>query len=252
MRALTIVLLLVMSNLSPAQSYYDIANEKTGNISYSEPQILGLWKVLKVMVGNKEPTPTAKWFLYENAGKITGGNGNIENLNGTYNYDRENKKLLQSNKNEVDPYGAFTVGFSEEGKYMTWQRMEDGMEVNVLLESIARKPKAPWDLIVGGWSMYKVELLDPETQQVSKVSNLEKDRYFFMWDRAYRKFNAAGEQVETGVWHIGGHSNEIWTISNTDNTKTIWQFEFSENENNMTWTKEDENRVLKVYLEKDK
>ncbi|WP_422006999.1 hypothetical protein [Roseivirga pacifica] len=250
MRALAIVLLLLMGNLSPAQSYYDIANEKMGNISFTQVELIGMWTVVKVMVGNRELTPTAKWFKYESTGKITGGNGNIQNLNGAYTFDRENKTLVQSNENEVDSYGAFNVSFSDDGKYMAWQRMEDGMEVNVLLERTSEKPKAPWDLIVGGWTMSKAELLNPETKQVQKTLDLERDRYFFMWDRAYRKFNAAGEQVETGVWHIGGHSNEVWTINNADNTKTIWQVEFSKNENHMTWTKEDENGLLKVYFEK--
>ena len=96
MRALAIVLLLLMGNLSPAQSYYDIANEKTGNISFTQVELIGMWTVIKVMVGNRELTPTAKWFKYESTGKITGGNGNIQNLNGAYTFDRENKDFLYS------------------------------------------------------------------------------------------------------------------------------------------------------------
>ena len=133
---------------------------------------------------------------------------------------------------------------------MTWERMEDGMKVIVQLTKVDKKPKAPWDLLQGGWTINKSEGVDPETGKVKSIYDLDKERYFFMWDRAYRKFNSTGQQIETGIWHIGAHSHEIWTISNSDNTKTIWDLTFENDV--MIWSQKRGNELVKVYFERGK
>ena len=52
-----LLFLFLVANLTLAQSYSDIANQKTGNYSYVAKPIAGLWKVDKVFVGEEELTP---------------------------------------------------------------------------------------------------------------------------------------------------------------------------------------------------
>ncbi|NVJ46880.1 MAG: hypothetical protein HWE07_07120 [Cytophagia bacterium] len=206
----------------------------------------GLWEVNEVMVGDRNVTPTAKWFLFQEDGSLTAGNGNIENFSGFYQYDAAKKELTQSNGSEPDPYGSFKTKLTNSN--MTWERIEDGMKVIVQLTKVDKKPKAPWDLLQGGWIEMSDQVTNTETG-ISSISDLEPSRYFFMWDRAYRKFNSTGQQIETGVWHIGAHSHEIWTITNADNTKTIWDLTFEKDV--MIWSQKRGNELVKVYFEKD-
>lgn len=213
---------------------------------FAQNEPLGLWAVNEVMVGGRNVTPTAKWFLFQKDGSLTSGNGNIENFSGFYDYDAAKKELMQSNGNEPDPYGAFKTELTK--SHMTWERLEDGMKVIVQLTKVDKKPKAPWDLLQGGWIEVSDEVTNTETG-ISSISDLEPSRYFFMWDRAYRKLNSTGQQIETGVWHIGGHSHEIWTITNADNTKTKW--ELTIDGDTMIWSQRRGNELIKVYFERD-
>ncbi|WP_420385312.1 hypothetical protein [Roseivirga sp.] len=215
--------------------------------SFAQNDLLGLWEVNEVTVGDRQLTPTAKWFLFEKDGTLTSGNGNIENFGGTFEYNSSNKELMHSNGKEPDPYGPFKTRLTD--SQMTWERMEDGIKVVVQLSRVDKKPKAPWDLLQGGWQISKSEGVDPETGKVKSLYDIDKERYFFMWDRAYRKFNSTGQMIETGVWHIGGHSNEVWTISNADNTKTKWQLSFEDNV--MIWSQKRGNEMIKVHFERN-
>ena len=131
---------------------------------------------------------------------------------------------------------------------MTWERLEDGMKVIVQLTKVDKKPKAPWDLLQGGWTEVGFEKTNLETG-VGVIADVESTKYFFMWDRAYRRTNEFGKIMETGIWHIGGHSNEIWTITNSDNTKTIWELTFDGE--TMIWSQQRGNELIKVYFERD-
>lgn len=206
----------------------------------------GLWEVNEVMVGDRNLTPIAKWFVFQEDRTLTSGNGNIENFSGFYEYDDSKNELIQNNGSEPDPYGSFKTKLTN--SHMTWERLEDGMKVVVQLTKVDKKPKAPWDLLQGGWIEMSDQVTNTETG-ISSISDLEPSRYFFMWDRAYRKFNSTGQQIETGIWHIGAHSNEIWTITNDDNTKTKWELAF-ENDT-MIWSLQRGNELIKVYFERD-
>ncbi|WPZ12181.1 hypothetical protein [Roseivirga spongicola] len=207
---------------------------------------LGLWAVNEVMVGDRNVTPTAKWFLFQKDGSLTSGNGNIENFSSFYQYDATKKELTQSNGSEPDPYGSFKTELTK--SHMTWERLEDGMKVIVQLTKVDKKPKAPWDLLQGGWTEVGFEKTNLETG-VGVIADVESTKYFFMWDRAYRRTNEFGKIMETGIWHIGGHSNEIWTITNSDNTKTIWELTFDGE--TMIWSQQRGNELIKVYFERD-
>lgn len=244
MRWISLVLTLLISVTLRSQSYYDIADAKTGQLDFGPKQVGGLWEVIEVKVGTEQLTPTAKWFAFYDGGKLESGNGGITNLRGSWSFDQNTNLLSQMGDGQDDPYGPFNVNFSNTG--MTWDRMEDGTKVVVVLKNISEKPLGPWDKIQGNWMMQNAEGLDPETKAIKSEYNLDKDSYYFGWDGRYRKFNAEGKRIETGIWHIEAHSPWLWTISDADNTKTGWSIDLQEQA--MTWTKAGDTEILKVYF----
>ncbi len=242
-----LLFLFLIANLTVAQSYSDIANQKTGNYSYIAKPIAGLWKVDKVSVGDNEMTPTARWFQFKPNGSYEGGNGGMRNGNGTYNYDMDTNEFWQATNGEADPYGPFKINI--EGNSMTWNRFEDGMSVKVSLSRIKEKPLGTWDLIQGNWTIVRAAGLDKATDELKSEYMLDPDRYYFGWDRRYRKFDKEGNRIETGIWHIESHSNWLWTISDADNTKTGYAIAFNGNE--MNWIKDGEKEKLKISFSKN-
>lgn len=250
MNRLKIVLSLIFiitSNSIFGQSYSDIANQKTGTYSLNNSEIVGLWEVGKVIVGEELLTPTAKWFMFEADGTLHSGNGWIQNGLGSYNYDEDTKTLLQANQGVTDEYGAFQVTI--EGQQMTWKRVEDGTPVTVTLSKSIKKPLGPWDQLQARWVVEKAEGINPQTGKLVSEYIMNPDIYFFMWDRRYRKYDETGKIVERGVWHIGAHSDQLWMITNSDNSKTEWKLDISKEQ--MIWTRTGEKELLKVYLKKE-
>ena len=244
---LPIFMLLLSWQLSVSQSYSDIANEKSGAFDLDKPSIVGLWKVDKVSVGNEERTPTARWFQFKPNGTYEGGNGGVRNGNGTYSYDTDNQELWQAINGEADPYGPFKIII--ENETMNWTRLEDDMKVTVSLSKTNDKPLAPWDLIVGNWTIQKAEGYDIESDKLKSEYMLDPERYYLGWDRRYRKFDKDNNRIETGIWHIEAHSNWLWTISDKDNIKTGYALEIKNNQ--MTWTKDGEKEKLKILFKKN-
>mgnify|MGYP001052885301 CR=1 FL=1 len=230
------------------QSYYDIAKAKTGQLSFVKSPVAGLWIVERVQVGEDDRTPTAKWFDFQENGEFVGGNGGVTNLRGAWAYDQDNKQLIQQISTQADPYGAFDVIFSADGSSMTWRRLEDGRPVAISLKKTNSKPLAPWDLIQGSWKNEKAEGLELETKEVKSIYQMELNSYYFGWDRTYRKFDKEGTLIETGLWHIEAHAPQLWTINDTGNTKVAWTLDVQEE--TMTWTREGEMELLKVYFER--
>lgn len=244
---LRIFLLLLTSSFSLyAQSYYDIAQAKTGQLSFEEAPIIGLWAVERVQVGTEEMTPTAKWFEFIENGKLTGGNGGITNIRGSWRYDTNNKQLEQLNGGQADPYGPFNVEFSQ--GQMFWERFEDGQKVKVSLFRVVEKPLAPWDLIIGEWFNDKAEGFDKETNQIRSVYAMTPNSFYFGWDGRYRKYDQEGNRIETGIWHIEAHSPWLWLINDEGSKKVGWSIDIRENQ--MTWTNSGETETLKVYFER--
>lgn len=50
-------------------------------------QATGLWEVTKVIVGQEEMTPVAKWTQINKDGTFETGNGWLQNGNGTWTFD---------------------------------------------------------------------------------------------------------------------------------------------------------------------
>ncbi len=249
MKPLNIVLsFMIMLGVSTAmgQSYSDIANQKTGDFNLAPSPIIGLWEVTEVTVGNDTLTPTAKWFEFLADGTMASGNGWLQNMAGSYNYDQDTQALLQSNQGVVDEYGPFKISISD--KSMTWNRTEDGQEVRVSLIQVTKKPLAHWDKIVGRWSIEKAEGIDPATGVVKTEYSMLPGAYFFRWDRAYRKFDENNKRVESGIWQIGAHAPTLTIISEGSKTNVMWEVSFREDQ--MIWTQTGGAETMKVYLRK--
>lgn len=244
---LSFLLILSLTTLS-AQSYSDIANQKTGNTRLEPSLIVGLWEVTEVIVGADTLTPTAKWFEFLVDGTLSSGNGWLQNYLGSFNYDEDTQELLQASEGVVDEYGAFKVNI--EGTSMIWQRIEDDQPVKVTLIKADKKPLAQWDLLVGRWSIEKAEGVDPETGVVKSEYSMRPGAYFFRWDREYRKFDENNERVEAGIWHIGAHSPVITIISNDGKPSIKWEIKFIDDQ--MIWTQKGGAETMKVYLKKEK
>lgn len=248
LKYLALVVLLAILQNANAQIANEIVSEKTGNISFETPDIIGLWKIDQVTVGDQNLTPTAKWFLFENNGRMTSGNGWVQNSSGNWTYYEAQLTLLQTTPQQTDEFGAFQVAF--EGENMIWQRMEEGEKVVVTLSSTNEKPRAPWDEIVGRWKIKKQTINSTNNDSYPSANFESWDSIFIMWDRAYRKFSEDNQQIESGIWHIGGHSNEVWLINNDGNAEAKWQLTF-ENDN-MIWVLQRDTELIKVQFEKIK
>lgn len=242
---LVLSLLFILSTCQVlAQSYSDIANQKTGNIRLSPSSIIGLWEVIEVTVGADTLTPTAKWFDFRTDGTLSSGNGWGQNYLGSFNYDEDTQELLQASQGVVDEYGAFKINI--QGESMIWLRTEDDQRVQVTLAKADKKPLAPWDLLVGRWSIDKAERVDPETGVVKSEYSMRLGAYLFRWDREYRKFDEKNEVVETGIWQIGAHAPLLTIISNDAKSSVKWEIEFRDDR--MIWTQKGGAETMKVYL----
>ena len=191
-------------------------------------QIDGLWKIDRVLVGEETMTPVAKWSRLELTdtagqllrGSVMNGNGGIINFRGRWQYDRKNE--LFSSFNEVgdeDAYGPFSVD-RPNGESMIWRRFEEGHQIEVHLSRADQLPKAPWDQIVGLWSIAEISNGTPFE---------EGERWFIRWDRVFvRRSMADNRVIQNGVWHMNAHRPELTLWHNDQKaSSTIWKISFT-------------------------
>lgn len=157
--------------------------------SASAQSIAGLWLVEKVMVGDREMTPIAKWFSFDSQGGFTGGNGWLQHSAGNYVYLHDSLWTEDSLASGVS-FGAFALRLEEERLFMG--RMEEGMQVQVQMKRIEQRSQAYWDQLVGRWTW-------------------GEDQIFLRWDREYRIFKKDGTR-EFGTWHPHAHRKELRLI----------------------------------------
>jgi hypothetical protein len=173
----------------------------------AKAQIIGLWEVESVQVGEEMMTPVAKWFKLMETGKLESGNGGIRNTLGYWRFDLEHRLLYMQNEyKKADPYGPFDV--SKEEEQMIWSREEDGMQVTVLLKPVEEIPLAPWDKITGSWKLSKLEPLEG----APLLEFPEKAEMYVGWDGRYRTDIDLPFMKGSGYWHIQAHRPEMITF----------------------------------------
>lgn len=242
------ILLTLISLTGQAQDYDEIANLKTGDYPDQQLSVVGLWEVQLVTVGEESMTPVARWFEFRADGSQVSGNGWLQNGIGTWQYDAASSKLLTLDEaGQADEFGAFKIAFDQEN-HMTWERMEEGMRVKVTLTRIEQKPKGPWDKIVGGWECYQLESGASESE-LTIQSGAKRFSYFFRWDKRYRKFDAQGRRIETGIWHIEAHDPWMWLIPDDGSEKVGQYIAFEGRE--LVITRSGENVFKRLCFKKD-
>jgi len=178
-------------------------------------QITGDWEVTSVQVGEESMTPVAKWFSFQKDGTYTGGNGWLQNDAGQYTFDNKANTLTLLG----DEYGPFTLQKTDSDLQM--QRTEEGMNVTVQLVPMTKKPKAPWDQLVGNWSLTKA----PDDFPFQSI--------FMRWDRllvAQKK----DEARHYAYWYVHPHRSELRLLNDGgDIANSYWDFTFEGN--TMTW-----------------
>lgn len=151
--------------------------------------IVGLWNIHKVEVGEKDMTPVAKWTQIKKDGSFISGNGYLRNAYGSYTYNAKEATIsFYDSMGTKDVNPAFKIQFK--GKDMLWEREEEGMPVKVYLSPINELPKSTADQITGMWKV--------------KSEGMEYNFLHIRWDRRY---NQLGGQIDRqgGYWHIHGH-----------------------------------------------
>lgn len=188
-------------------------------------QITGLWTVTEVRVGEEKMTPVAKWFRYNENGTYESGNGWLQNDQGRWTYDRKSGVFTPvTSIGMKDPYDGFKVSF--EAQKMTWERMEDGMMVTVLLEPAVSLPRSTADLLTGLWALEEITESD---RNITKDHDPE-GRYniFFRWDRIYREQGTDGKR-RSGYWHMHGHRPEVTMLPHQDGLSAeSWKVEITD------------------------
>ncbi len=113
-------------------------------------EIVGLWMVDKVEVGDETMTPVSRWMRFSENNKHEAGNGWLKHSEGTYAFDKKKNTLSVETKNQpTDPYGPFSVDFEKDK--MFWSRVEDGANVKVVLIQIEEIPSSPANEMLGEW-----------------------------------------------------------------------------------------------------
>ncbi|WP_075342268.1 hypothetical protein [Tenacibaculum agarivorans] len=178
----------------------------TVQIFAQKEKIIGFWQIEKVVVGDKNRTPVAKWTKINNDGTYQSGNGWLQNSKGKWNYDtKTNQYSTIDSLGILDEFGGFDISFQHTKMY--WKREEEGAKVEVTLVPIQELPISPADYLVGIW-----ELIDMKKNNKNIVNNENKSQKLFIrWDRIYINFNQ-GKKKLTGYWHIHGHKPEITFI----------------------------------------
>jgi hypothetical protein len=190
-------------------------------------EVIGLWEIRKVEIGDKIVTPISKWTKINADGSYQSGNGWVQNSEGDWNYDENGKTFSPKETNGIrDMFGNFSVSFKQ-GK-MLWQRDEDGENVKVTLNRIQKMPKSTADMMVGLWDV--TEITEDETSIMESFDPKNRHYLFIRWDRVYVERTPNGEK-SSGYWHINGHNPEITLIShNNDKEQERWIVTVSDTE----------------------
>ena len=200
-----------------------------GPVNTAESQeIIGLWEITKVAMGDQQMTPVAKWTRINPDSTYDSGNGWLKNSEGSWTYDRESNEFMPLADNGLeDEYGPFTISFKDGD--MLWKRIEDGMEVTVTLSPIEELPKSTADKLNGSWDLTTAR---KNSEDITAQYDPE-DQYniFLRWDRIYVEHSVQGENY-SGYWHIDAHRPEITFISH-DSAREITRWKVDVTDQNL-------------------
>lgn len=184
--------------------------------------LLGLWEVTMVLVGDEEMTPNAKWTRLNADYTQESGNGWFQHTTGSWSFDEASKKLVLISDNGLkDSFGAFKVVVA--GERMSWERTEEGTAVKVSLVKVEELPLTFRDQILGLWGLQNM------VGRGDFFEDEKSDNYLFIrWDGKF-VIGTNGKKIY-GVYNVHGHKPEIELIPySKDLGRSFWAISFSEN-----------------------
>lgn len=183
----------------------------------AQGELLGLWQVDSVSVGEMGMTPNAKWVEFLEEGETHSGNGWTRHSVGTYSFEGDSLSIDTENGTE-DEFGAFVVSMGHEA--MVWTRVEEGQEVSVFLSRIEDLPMAYADEILGLWELK--EAVGEFEGFVQKNTKL-----YFRPDNVILLLSDEGR--ERGTYSVGAHSRSLLWIPNDESLpRRSFSFDWSE------------------------
>lgn len=209
---------LMKSNYSLSRLCFVFIVIIVAQIELFSQNIVGIWSVEEVRVGNKVRTPEARWFEFKADSTQSSGNGWRQHSIGTYYFDEESDTLRVENTNGYkDEYEAFNVRIS--GNEMTWDRVEDERFVTVTLSRIAEIPTSTADSLFGVW---KLETALSDSDTVTSSLDPEGKRYlYFRWDGTYIEQNT-NEGRHAGIFRADAHRPRVELVEYKEETRVEW------------------------------
>lgn len=186
-----------------------------------ESPIEGLWVVQEVKVGNRELTPDARWTRFNSDFTQESGNGWYQHSQGTWDLNAETGKLSIANTNGIiDENEPFSVRFEDSKMY--WTRLEEGAQVQVMLEKAEKLPSTNGDKVMGLWQLNESI---GEGQYFKKTGI--SDYLLLRWDRKF-VIRSDGKKIY-GVFNVNGHKPEIELIPYGEGLeRDFWSIEFGQ------------------------
>lgn len=182
----------------------------------------GLWVVEKVVVGEEENTPNARWTRFNADGTQQSGNGWFRHSVGTWTMDKDSQKLSIQNSNGVkDTSEPFEIELS--GDNMSWTRNEEGRLVRVQLKRAKELPLSYGDRVLGLW-----DLEESSGEGPYLIDKTQEAVLFLKWDRRFMLTTPEGQLH--GVYNVHGHRPEIELIPYGEKLdRNFWSFEWTDN-----------------------
>lgn len=189
----------------------------------NKPSIGGLWIVKLVKVGDQEMTPNARWTRLNADFTHESGNGRLQHSYGTWHFDTNTRELSIVTENGLaDPYEAFNVRFKN--GQMLWDRVEEGEQVQVVLERVDRLPETYGDQLLGLWQLESAE--GSGKYFAESASSPANGFIFFRWDRRFVIGSDKGRI--NGVYNVHGHRPEVEFIPYGEQlVRDFWSFDAS-------------------------
>lgn len=182
----------------------------------------GLWVVKKVVMGDEEMTPNARWTRFNADQTQESGNGWLQHSFGTWELT-ESKELSIINLNGVkDEDGPFKIALDRDR--MLWTRNEGGEEVLISLERSEELPANYADRLIGLWQFEEFQGHD---QYFQKHTSAEHATLFLRWDRRFVLSSELGRI--NGVYNVHAHKAELELIPYGEVVqRDFWSLDFDE------------------------
>lgn len=185
-------------------------------------EIVGLWEVTEVKVGNRNMTPQSRWMRFRADGTQESGNGWVKHSIGKYHVENGNELYTDNVNGMKDPYGFFTIA-ELNGDGMTWERYEEDILVRVTLKRVEVVSATHRDRLLGLWELDSV--VGPSD---SRHIPAKRVVMFFRWDNIYTVSNG-DHGDENGIYQVHRHRPQLELVPYGDRGKIHrWYIDVSE------------------------